>query len=394
MNMMLRRSLLVSYPEWLCSYYTATSRLALFRICFALHGLLIHLPAFEWVSSLPQAFFRPLTFSVGAFFVDLPPAFVLLAFSTTLVAAYTALLFGYYTRIASLTAAISMVAGLTFCYSLGKANHNLVFHLLTLILLAFSPWGRALSLDAQRYRPTETERFDWSNAWPVALLALLIGFGYLSAGIPKAMSWLDGDLTTQGARRWLLTGFATIGRDKFLVEQAVRIDSVLLWEFIDWAAVLFECGVFVCAVLGLRFFRWSLVLALAFHAINLFVLNIDFTGLVIVYSIFLVPPYTPRIEAVASAIASRLMTKRALAVALVCFVGAHLAVRSGDGILPFESGLLSSAASSYPRLYDIFALGHVLAAVVLVAWWVRHWTLHGAPAEVAPTAEPFAASRS
>ena len=36
-------------------------------------------------------------------------------------------------------------------------------------------------------------------------MALLLGFGFFSAGFPKLFVWADFDLTTQGARSWLVT---------------------------------------------------------------------------------------------------------------------------------------------------------------------------------------------
>ena len=39
--------------------------------------------------------------------------------------------------------------------------------------------------------------------WPIALMALLVAFGFFSAGLPKALKWIDFDLSTSGVRSWV-----------------------------------------------------------------------------------------------------------------------------------------------------------------------------------------------
>ena len=281
------------FDRWLWGWATPTEGLAAFRILHAGYVLVMGMPAFAWAGEQPPGFFDPPRYSLGMFFESMPGVPVLGALSVALVALYVALLFGWRTRAVSLGLAAVMAVGLTFEYSFGKIAHQHVFFWIVPLVLAFSPWGEAYSLDAARAardgrQPGGLERsgLRLANAWPVALVALLVGLGYFSAGLPKALVWLDFDLTTHGARRWLINGYYDLGRRDWLAEWFYGLQNPYLWEAMDVAAVAFEVG-FLVAVLRARWFRLVAAVAIVFHAANYFILNIDFTRLVAVYALFL-----------------------------------------------------------------------------------------------------------
>jgi hypothetical protein len=106
------------------------------------------------------------------------------------------------------------------------------------------------------------------------LLAFLIGFGFLSAGVPKLMTWIDFDPCTQGARSWLMFGWND-GRQALLAPLFVGINSPWFWEIADYMAVAFEMT-FIFSLVSLSAFRSCLFVAILFHVTNLLMVNIGF----------------------------------------------------------------------------------------------------------------------
>ena len=332
------------FARWMRSYAVPTEGLAVFRIVFAAHALLLGLPAFGWAGALPAAFYHPPRYSLGAFLESAPSALALNVLSVAAVALLIALLFGYRTRAVSLLLAAVVTVGLTFVYSYGKIKHQYVFFAAVPLVLAFSPWGAAFSVDAAR-RGAAPARMDWSNAWPVALAALLIGFGYFSAGLPKLLVWVDFDLATQGARSWL-AGRVQPGQEGSASFWFFHNAHPLLWEAMDYTAVFFEVG-FLLAILNVHVFRAFIVAAIVFHAANVLVMSIDFTHLAFVYVLFL-----PWRRVLAGSWGPR------LASAARVFGSGRLFV----ALLVVGSGLAALALSSQPEYVSL--LGSLLGFVL------------------------------
>ena len=275
------------FDRWLWSFRTPTEGLALYRVLFAGYVLVTGVPMVSWAGRLPPAFFDPPDYSLGMFFSSMPSEGFLSALSVALVALYVMLLFGWHTRAVSLALTAVLGVGLTFHYSFGKIDHGEVFLLVVPFILAFSPWGEAYSLDAARRRggEAETVRSPLRKAWPVALVAVVIALAYASAGLQK-LPWLDLDLTTHGARRWLIDGYQRQGRTDLLAGFFYGIRNPYMWEVMDVTAVVFEVGFAVALLRGTWFRVWAAV-AIGFHAANYFILNISFTHLVVIYALFL-----------------------------------------------------------------------------------------------------------
>ncbi len=361
------------FSRWVRSYAVPTEGLALFRILFAAQALVLELPAFGWAGTLPPAFYNPSRYSLGALLEVPPSALVLNVFSLAAVVLFVALLFGYRTRAVSLLLAVVLVVGLTFVYGYGKIKHQYVFFAAVPLVMAFSPWGQAFSLDAAR-RGARPAPLRWSNAWPVALMALVIGFGYFSAGLPKAPVWFDLDLSTHGARSWLVNGFQS-GRQGWLAEWFFHNENPYLWEGMDYLAVSFELG-FLLAVLHVTAFRAFLIAAIGFHAANVFIMNIDFTHLAFIYALFLpwdrilAGAWGGRLAGLARPFASR----RLFAASTVLFGGLAALALAFDpeylGVLPNVATLTSS--DSY--LKKVQLLINLLVGGVIAAVLARHLT--------------------
>jgi len=272
--------------HWVESYRVPLRSLALVRIFFAASALLLGVSNFTWVSSSPPAFFHP-PISLALFWDNFPSYTFLQGLSTLVCICYIFLLFGYCTRITSIALSLLLIVGYTFAYSFDKIDHN-IMEVIFPAVMAFSGWGKALSIDASK-RSESAYRLSGSvtygPAWPIALMTLFIGFGYFSAGFGK-LSWIDLDPTTHGARSWLLRSYFVHGHQDLLAPLFVSLNSLYLWEAMDLAAVTFEVG-FLFAVLRARLFRSFVAAAVFFHFTNYLMLNIPFAGMIRIYGIYL-----------------------------------------------------------------------------------------------------------
>jgi hypothetical protein len=273
-----------AFDRWIFGSFGVSARgLALYRIAFALFGLLITAPGhapdtdFARITDLPDVFFLPPPGPMqlvggfpGALFFD-----VLTAAAT---GALVCLLIGYRTRWASAALTGLLLVGFGFSYSLGKVNHNLLF-VLTPLIMGASGWGAALSLDARAGRGGRVE------AWPLTLLMLLVGFGFFTAGFTKLIGgWLA--LDTQATLGHLFKQFYANGRQDFLAAEFLTWRSAAFWEAMDWATIALECGLLVAAF-RTSWARPLLVLVVFFHMGTLLMLNIAFAPNMIVYAAFL-----------------------------------------------------------------------------------------------------------
>jgi predicted DCC family thiol-disulfide oxidoreductase YuxK len=121
-------------------------------------------------------------------------------------------------------------------------------------------------------------------AWPLALLALLVGFAMFSAGLPKAMGgWLDP--ATQSAQAQLLRNYHVLERPTWLGRLALDHVPLIGWEVLDWATVVLEL-----AFLPAAFSRRAMVaaggIAAFLHAAIYFTMEIAFFGNLVAYAMF------------------------------------------------------------------------------------------------------------
>ena len=195
-----------------------------------------------------------------------------------LVFAAVALLFGWQTRVASFALAASIFAGNAWSYSFGKINHDILFIVVPLVM-GFSGWGDALSVDATRRKgPPRT------NAWPLALLALLMGFAMFTAGWAKLKSgWLDP--TSHATQGQLILNYFVQNRTDGLSSLALGVEAPWLWEMLDQSTVLLECAL-LPAALSRTAFRVNLALLTFFHVSVMLVLRIEFPANLLGYAAF------------------------------------------------------------------------------------------------------------
>ncbi len=271
--------------RWLFEGFPVTAHgLAAYRIAYAMFVLLILDPGhsayfnFRPLAGLPNSFFSPPPGPMQLFH-GFPPNWFFNGLHFALDCSLVALLFGYRTRLASwLTGALFLI-GFGFLFSAGKINHVLLLVLLPW-LMSFTNWGAVWSLDARQGR-TRPE----VASWPLALLALLIGFALFTAGFTKLMGgWLDP--TTPATQGHWLKQYFIVGRQDLLANLVTYPWPAGLWELLDWGTVFLELG-FLPAAFFPSAFRLFLAAMVGFHLGTALLLNITFVQNLIVYAAFL-----------------------------------------------------------------------------------------------------------
>ena len=265
-------------------YRLPEGAVSLFRIVYSSFVLfVIGVPQFRWISDSPDYFFEPPTLSLAALFPSFPDYTFLLALDIVLVTLFVLLLFGLYTRVVTVALGLVMVVGYSFYYSFGKINHDALLMIYVPFAMVFSNWGGHFSIDNQRSGGTKANE---EKHWPIFLLAILLSFGMFSAGVPKLLNgWLDP--TTQAVKNIVITyHYFNNFPERFLQPYLIGYDNTLLWEAMDYTAVIFEIC-FLFAVVRRKWFSAFVVIAIAFHAMNLLIFSISFVNNLTLYLLFI-----------------------------------------------------------------------------------------------------------
>ena len=275
-------------------YKTSASSLAIYRVFFAAYILFFILPEHLWISRFPDSFFNP-PVGLTLFFTGFPSASFFVVANALAILASVCLFFGYRTRISSVSLASLLLIINYWAYSFGKIDHD-IFLIFIPLLMQQAGWGNAYSIDALRRRQTDAGS-EGSKAWPVALMALLIGIGMMSAALPKlASGWLDPH--SHAVRAHLLYNTFVTGRSTWFTQHALQIKSGLFWESLDYATVLIE-GAFLLTVFRRRAFSIVCALACFFHLGIALTMEIAFVGNIVSYAACMDwSPLQPRLSGV------------------------------------------------------------------------------------------------
>ncbi len=267
--------------------------LGVFRWCYGLFLLLLEAPDSAWVDHVPRAFFNPPLLSLANLAPGFPPPPTFLVIDLLILAALVSMTVGFWTRTSTLSVAFLDLFAAHFRYSLGKIDHTFASTAL-LFCMAGADWGQCCSFDAmrERRRPADPSRSRYVSAFAVMIAAAM-----LSAGLPKAMVWIDFDLSTSGILYWFLPGYFSLGRSLLLASLLARAPLVLL-EIADYVGPLLELASIVALLASRRAWLGWLACACAFHLLNVLFLNIDFKRNVMLYAVFieagaLAPAFTP-----------------------------------------------------------------------------------------------------
>lgn len=261
--------------RWLFrEFKTSRKDLAAYRIIYSVLALALFLGRGMWTIGLPVDFWSPPT-GVARVLNGQPSAAILIGLNAALTISLLALLLGVFTPVASILSTVLMVLVNSITYSYGKIDHDIVMVLVP-ALLAFSGWGAVWSLDARRGVISTVER------WPLALLAICVGLGMMTAGIAK-LSWLE--LATQQSYLWAIEYKQTAGWQGIATAPAIDYLPKPVWEISDWATVVLECG-FVLSCVNRYLFRTTCIVACFFHLGVLLTLDLAHPFNLLAYAAF------------------------------------------------------------------------------------------------------------
>lgn len=266
------------------SSYRAEPRfLAVLRIAYGAWILLFPVDIL-WIGGIADEFFRP---RPGPFSVldQAPPMGVLIAISVIRAILAVVLILGIYTLPVSLVLAACMIVVSGISYSFSKVDHFILFELVP-VFLAFAGWGARWSLDSWRTR--RRGRADApSRGMPVLLFALTIGWAMLSAAVPKVMGgWLEP--SRQATRGYIARDAAIDDKLGPLGPWLLTFDFDPFWKAMDYATIAAE-GALILFVLTPLIYRLWLVLLIAFHVGVYLTLGISFLDYSLVYAVFFSP---------------------------------------------------------------------------------------------------------
>jgi hypothetical protein len=262
----------------LVDYRASYAALGLYRIAFAsFHLFVLGAPRVGWITQVPAAFFDPPP-GLPRLMSGFPPAWQLEALDLLVALSLVALLFGWRTRPVSIAITALLCYGHLFQYSFGKIDHDAIAILCPLLFA--SSWGKAFSVDARG------DGDPAGDGLARGLLASLLTFGFITAGLPKLSSWIDFDLSTHGVMSWLLYTERP-APVRSLVPHIAALDHRYVWEALDVAAVVFELGVGVALFVGPRAFKAWCVLAVLFHTFSYLMFDIPFLFHLPLYMAFL-----------------------------------------------------------------------------------------------------------
>lgn len=268
------------FDRWIfTSWQVSAPQLGIFRIFFALFNLVFLFQFdFTWPSAYHEHFYAAAP-GIGSLFGGFPPAWLLWTGQALLMLSALGMLFGCYTRLASVLHTLLLLFLFNFVFAFGNIYHIILWVLLPAVM-SLSNWGAALSLDARAERSSAAVQ-----TWPITLMAVLIGFAFFTSGLAKLTGgWLS--VEASAVEQYFFNTILGVGRDGLLSDWVMTWNAPLLWEMLDWMTVLFECG-FLLAVFSRRWFRWFCFFGLCFHIGILLILDISFSIHVAVFALFI-----------------------------------------------------------------------------------------------------------
>lgn len=191
---------------------------------------------------------------------------------------------GLFTSISTKTSFLLVLFYQGFLRSFGHFNHDEMFGVYCLAVLAFTPCSDDFSLD-HWLRRTGKERPLWAYAYPILLMQLLMAWVYFSSALIKlrvaGMKYLSVDnLPALAIFHSLDNLHDTHFKLAFWLPQVreylpYAVGLVLIWELL-----------FPVAVFWRRARWWILGMGIVFHLSTLFVMNIFFPHQLVLYLIF------------------------------------------------------------------------------------------------------------
>lgn len=259
---------------WFWTRVTTATRvparsLGVFRWVLGAYLLLFDARYFAWMDRTPDAFFDPPVVSLPYLVGGFPPAPFFTVLDVLGIVALCTMTIGYRTRTSTTVVLVTYVISSSFSYSHGKISHQ-VLVAVVLLCMVVADWGKA--------SPRQVDR-------GLALLAVAIAFGFLTAGFDKARYWVTTDPTSSGFLSWYYPRMFTYENPQALAGLVPGTPLGVL-KLADLAAVVVESAGFVALLAGRMPWRAWLLVVTGLHLANALVLNITFTTQAVIYLAF------------------------------------------------------------------------------------------------------------
>ena len=275
---------------------TTPQRLSVCRIVVVAAQLLLFLPSLARQLNLlarntdfidPQLLILAITALVPRDVFFTPVVFTGL-YWVTMIAGITTLI-GLFTRTSAFVFAVGNWIFVAHAYSYGEEHHPEAILCILLLLLAFSPSGGRLSIDALRRRWRQRVSDDIPSSdrvetaiWPLRLTQVLLAFVYFSTGLSKlvygGLDWINGYTLQQYILQDALVRDVPLGL--WLAQQHTL--CVVLSIF----TILFELFFFIALIIP-RTVPYILISGVAFHIGMLVTMAVPFFQHIILYAVFI-----------------------------------------------------------------------------------------------------------
>ena len=261
--------------------------LVIFRWLFGVYLLLFDARHHAWIDRAPEGFFNPPLFSLPYLIGGFPPAPTFLLLDIVAIVAIWLMMVGWRPRVSTTIVLVTLVLANSFGYSFGKISHQIV-PVVVLLCMIIANWGQGIpakdgpegSPEYEAARRRKVER-------GLALLAVALAFGFLTAGIDKARHWASMDVSESGILSWYYPRmFEYEGYTGLLTGLLPGVPATLL-KMGDWAAVALEMGGVVALFAGRVPWRLWLLGATLLHLANALLLNITFATQAVIYLAFI-----------------------------------------------------------------------------------------------------------
>jgi len=268
--------------QWIMSpLQNAAGNLGLFRIMYSVFFIFSLADSyFAEASSVTAAEWDPLQL-INILFPMVPNRHVLSAIELGLVFSLVLLGFGFKMRLMTFNVFVfgTVLLGVRLSFLMSHSFHFLMSWIP--LVMIFSRWGDIYSIDSilgkKNVSPHDT---SWHFNWPVKFILCVLCFMFFSAALIKVRyGWLSEFNKIQ-------TALFARNTDRITVVPYLWIaQNIYLYASLQIMALMFE-GFYPLALINRTLLRIYLIITYFFHAFNLIFLGIPFTGIFIVYALF------------------------------------------------------------------------------------------------------------
>ncbi len=227
---------------------------------------------------LPDGLFNPPRLSLAVFFDSFPSLWFVNGAHLSILICLVMIAVNVFRKFMTLLCFTLLIIIFNFKYSLGKVDHPILL-LMIFLCYGLTNWN--------------SDKAKGTFLLPIkaeTLYAILIAFGMLTAGLPKAANWIDFDISKSGFLGWYYRACFNVSDSLyFLAPYVLKIPQIVI-ELFDYLAVLFELSPIFLLFSGKRkwWVIWCLV-ACVFHLSTTLLLNISFSSHFLVYLPFILP---------------------------------------------------------------------------------------------------------